>query len=351
MRFGITFFPDVAPDQKDGRRYFAEALRFVELAEPLGFDSVKIVEHYLTPYGGYSPDPLLFLAAASRASRRMRLMTGAVIPAFNHPLKLAGQIGMLDSISDGRLDVGVARAFLPHEFDAFEISMEESRARFEEGVGALVALLSRERVTLEGKFHRFHDVTSLPRPVQKPHPPLFVAAFRTADSFVWAGRQGHNIMVTPFYLRPQELGEMVRTYRKEYAEAGHTPGTEIVNINFRLFVRRSDREAREAARRYVESYIEMLLLPLRAWKGRATAQYPGYEAFVAQVESFPYDAMVEQSFIGSPEPIARRIEYFADICGGEIYPSVDFNFGMMDEAEARESLTLFAREVMPKFRS
>ena len=350
MRFVITFFPDAPPDKKDGRQYFAEALRFVELAEALGFDSVKIVEHYFTPYGGYSPDPIPFLAAASQVSRRMRLMTGAVIPAFNHPLKLAGQIGMLDCISGGRLDVGVARAFLPHEFDSFEVSMEESRARFEEGVGALLALLSRERVTLEGKFHRFHDVTSLPRPVQKPHPPLFVAAFRTADSFLWAGREGHHIMISPFYLRPAELGEMVRRYRKEYAAAGHTPGREVVNINFRLFARKSDREAREQARPYVQHYIEMLLLPLRAWKGRATAQYPGYEAFVSQVESFPYDAMVEQSFIGSPEAIARRIEYFTEICGGEIYPSVDFNFGLMDEAEARESLTLFAREVMPKLR-
>lgn len=350
MRFGITFFPDVAPDQKDGRRYFAEALRFVELADSLGFDSVKIVEHYFTPYGGYSPDPILFLAAASQRSRRMRLMTGAVIPAFNHPLKLAGQIGMLDSISEGRLDVGVARAFLPHEFDAFEVSMEESRARFEEGVAALISLLSRERVTLDGKFHRFHDVTSLPRPVQKPHPPLFVAAFRTADSFVWAGKEGLNIMITPFYLRAEELGEMVKKYRREYTEAGHKPGTEVVNINFRLYAAKSDREAKANARRYVQYYIEMLLLPLRAWKERTSAQYPGYESFVSQVESFPYDAMVEQSFIGDPESIARRIEYFTDICGGEIYPSVDFNFGMMEESEARESLTLFAREVIPRFR-
>lgn len=348
MRFGITYFPDVDPSHKGGRQYFAEALDFVEEADALGFDSVKIVEHYFTPYGGYSPDPLQFLAAASQRSRRMRLITGAVIPAFNHPLKLAGQIAMLDCISGGRLDVGVARAFLPHEFDAFGMSMDESRARYEEGIAALVRLLTEEGVTFDGAFHRFTGITSYPRPVQIPHPPIYVAAFRTAESFEWAGRMGYNIMISPFYLRPAELGEMVRLYRKVYAGSGHEPGAEVVNINFRTYAAETDGEARQRAEKYVRHYIDMLLVPLRAWRGRPSGQYPGYDGFVDQVEKFPYDTMVEQAFIGSPQGIRDRIAYFTEICGGEIYPSIDFNYGNMPVEEARASLRLFAEEVMAK---
>ena len=119
MKFGIDYFPDAHPDRVSGQQYFADVLDLAEIADDLGYDSVKIVEHYFTSYGGYSPDPCLFLAAASQRARRLRLVTGAVLPVFNHPLKLAGQLTMLDAISGGRLDAGVARAFLPYEFDAF----------------------------------------------------------------------------------------------------------------------------------------------------------------------------------------------------------------------------------------
>ena len=134
MRFGVQFFPDVGPDVKSAQTYWQEALHLVSLCDELGFDNVRTVEHYFHPYGGYSPNPIVFLAAAAMRSAKARLITGAVLPVFNHPLKLAGEIGMLDAISGGRLDVGFARAFLPHEFAHFKISLDESRARFEEGV-------------------------------------------------------------------------------------------------------------------------------------------------------------------------------------------------------------------------
>ena len=122
MQFGIQFFPDVGPQHKPADQYFREALALVDQAEPLGYSHVRIVEHHFHYYGGYSPNPCVFLAAAAARTNRMRLVTGAVLPAFNNPLKLAGEIGMLDAISGGRLDVGFARAFLPHEFRRFGVS-------------------------------------------------------------------------------------------------------------------------------------------------------------------------------------------------------------------------------------
>jgi alkanesulfonate monooxygenase SsuD/methylene tetrahydromethanopterin reductase-like flavin-dependent oxidoreductase (luciferase family) len=164
MEFGIQFFPAVGPHQKPADHYWREALELTQLAEQLGFTNVRTVEHYFLSYGGYSPDPLIFLSAAAALTRSMRLITGAVLPVFNNPLKLAGQIGMVDAISGGRLEVGFARAFLPHEFARFGISMDESRARFEEGLEQVRRLLEEEKVTARGRFHSFEDATSLPRP-------------------------------------------------------------------------------------------------------------------------------------------------------------------------------------------
>src|SRR6266704_6549528 len=133
MKFGINFFPAFRPYQKTTAAYFTQCLRVSERADELGYSSIKTVEHYFHDYGGHSTNPIVLLSAVAARTRRIRLITGAVIPAFNNPIKLAGELAMLDNISDGRLDAGFGRAFIPKEFDVFRVSMDESRPRFEEG--------------------------------------------------------------------------------------------------------------------------------------------------------------------------------------------------------------------------
>src|SRR5437870_2009912 len=152
MQFGVQFFPNVKPEEKSGEAYFREALDLAEEADKLGFSHIRIVEHYFHYYGGYSPNPIVFLAAAAQRTRQARLVTGAVLPAFNHPVKLAGEIAMLDAISGGRLDVGFARAFLPHEFRRFCRSPDESVARFREGMEQIELLLTQQNVSHRGRF-------------------------------------------------------------------------------------------------------------------------------------------------------------------------------------------------------
>src|SRR5712692_10496807 len=91
MEVGINFFPDVRPEEKAADVYFDECLRLAAQADELGFHHIRIVEHYFERYGGYSPNPITFLSAASQRTRQIKLITGAVLPAFNHPLKLAGE--------------------------------------------------------------------------------------------------------------------------------------------------------------------------------------------------------------------------------------------------------------------
>ena len=145
MQFGLNFFPCVGPEQKSAERYFREAMHLCSLTDELGYSHIRQVEHYFHPYGGYSPNPLIFLTAAAMRTKNTRLITGAVLPAFNKPLKMAGEIGMLDGISNGRLEVGFARAFLPHEFAAFGVSLDESRRRFTEGLSQITMLLKNRQ--------------------------------------------------------------------------------------------------------------------------------------------------------------------------------------------------------------
>src|SRR6266850_6011305 len=126
MRFGLNFFPSFRLQDMSTAEYYALGLRLSERADELGYASVKAVEHYFHDYGGHTPSPIVLLSAIAARTRRIRPITGAVIPAFNHPIKVAGELAMLDNISKGRLDVGFGRAFIPEEFDAFGIDMDES---------------------------------------------------------------------------------------------------------------------------------------------------------------------------------------------------------------------------------
>ena len=130
---GCNFFPCVEPEEKSASQYFGECLELVGLADRYGYSHIRTVEHYFHPYGGYSPNPIVFLSAAAQISKKARIVTGAVLPVFNNPLKLAGEIAMLDGLSNGRLEVGIARAFVPEEFRHFKVELNESVARFDEG--------------------------------------------------------------------------------------------------------------------------------------------------------------------------------------------------------------------------
>src|SRR5215469_5433926 len=232
LEFGMQFFPDIGPELKSAAEYFDESLRLVDFCDPYGWGHVRTVEHYFHPYGGYSPNPIVFLAAAAQRTRRARLVTGAVLPVFNHPLKLAGEIAMLDAISGGRLDVGFARAFLPHEFRRFGRSPDESVARYREGMEQVELLLTQENVTHRGRFHAIENTTSLPRPTQKPRPKFYIAAQNTPDSFVFAGRVGHSVMAIP--LTGALMSERLGTDRAAWKEAGQ-PGDGEVMLAFHMF--------------------------------------------------------------------------------------------------------------------
>jgi len=349
MQFGVQFFPDVKPQEKSGVQYFDEALILAEEVEKLGFTHIRIVEHYFHYYGGYSPNPMLFLAAAAQRTRRARLVTGAVLPVFNHPLKLAGEIGMLDAISGGRLDVGFARAFLPHEFRRFGRSPDESVARFREGMEQVELLLTRENVTHRGRFHTIENTTSLPRPTQRPRPKFYIAALNTPDSFTFAGQMGYSIMAIP--LGAARMKPLIGSYREAWRAAGH-PGDGEVMLAFHMFCDTDGDCARAFACRFLDAYLYSGVEAAADWlDGRASQDYPGYDKVIARLREMSAADQIAAgaAWIGSPGEIADQIRRTKDDFGMYEHASLQVNFNMVPLDAALASMRLFAREVMPRF--
>ncbi len=349
MRFGIQFFPDIGPEVKSGRDYWQEALHLTGLCDEFGYSHVRTVEHYFNAYGGYSPNPIVFLAAAAQLTAKARLVTGAVLPAFNNPLKLAGEIGMLDALSDGRLDVGFARAFLPHEFARFGVSVDESRARFEEGMAQVARLLEEENVTAEGRFHSFMNTTSLPRPTQQPRPPFYVAALSTPDSFTRAGELGHSIMAIP--MAGGMMAELIGRYREAWRQAGH-PGNGTVMLAFHMFCHRDERRAAEIAREPLNRYLRSLVDAASDWTaGMSSKDYPNYDKIIEALSRETFETQTEKgaAWVGPPAKLIDTITAYDEMVGGFEIASMQVNFNTLPVAEADASMRLFAAEVMPHF--
>ncbi len=347
MEFGLQFFPAVAPDEKTAQQYWGEALHLVGLCDELGYANVRTVEHYFHPYGGYSPNPIVFLTAAAMRTAKTRLITAAVLPVFNHPLKLAGEIGMLDAISGGRLEVGFARAFLPHEFAHFGVSMDESRARFDEGVEQVRLLLEGENVTSEGQFHTFRNVTSLPRPTQVPRPPFWVAALATPESFERAGRNGYAVMAIP--MAGGRMRELIRIYRDAWVEAGHA-GRGRVMMAFHMFCHPDRSRAFEIAREPLNRYLKRLVDGAHHWlHGADSADYPGYDKIIANLDQETIETQMAKgaAWVGDPAAIRDAIAAYVDLVGDFEIASLQVNFNTIAVEDAEQSMRLFAEEVMP----
>jgi alkanesulfonate monooxygenase SsuD/methylene tetrahydromethanopterin reductase-like flavin-dependent oxidoreductase (luciferase family) len=348
VRVGIQFFPDIGPEEKSARDYWQEALRLVALVDRYGYQHVRTVEHYFLPYGGYSPNPAVFLAAAAQVTRHARLVTGAVLPAFNNPLKLAGELAMLDALCDGRLDIGFARAFLPHEFERFNVRLDESRARFDEGVEQVRRLLEEENVTCEGRFHSFRNVTSLPRPTQRPRPPFYVAALGTRESFERAGANGYGIMAIP--MAGGAMRDLIDAYRNARAAAGHEgPGS--VMLAFHMLCHQDQREAEEMARGPLNRYLRSLVAAASEWtSGTASADYPGYDKVIEALgrETFETQVAKGAAWVGTPERILETIASYTDQIGPFEIASLQVNFNDLPLPVAEQSMRLFGECVLPR---
>ena len=352
MEFGLQFFPDVGPEEKSAQQYWNECLGLVDLCDELGYTQVRTVEHYFEPYGGYSPSPHIFLTAASQRTSKARLLTGAVLPVFNHPLKIAGEIGMLDAISNGRLDCGFGRAFLPHEFQRFDRTMDESRARFDEGVAAVRRLLEEENVTFNGDFHRFNNVTSLPRPTQKPRPPFCVAALGTPQSMQASGSNGYNLMLVPF--AGHQMREALGIYREAWRQAGHS-GEGKIALGFHMFCHQDREEAHRIAKPNINAYFKSLVAAAEqdsGWgAGASSKDYPGYDRHLEQLRAADFDSLLDGGaiWVGTPEDIRQQITGYAAEVGGFDTASLQVNFHLVSASDAAASMHLFAQGVISSF--
>jgi len=233
MKFGI-FFEHQVPrpwEPGDEARVFAEALEQIELADRIGIEYAWLVEHHFLEEYSHSSAPELFLAAASQRTKRIRLGHGIVhtLPAINHPARIAERIATLDILSGGRVDFGTGEGSAAAELDAFGVDPADKRAMWEEGTRVALRCLTEQPFTgFAGDHVQLAPRNVVPKPIQTPHPPVWVACTRR-ETIQLAAQRGIGALSFAFF-DPEEAKTWVDDYYETLANEG-VPIGDAVNAN------------------------------------------------------------------------------------------------------------------------
>ena len=332
MKFGIF-------DQHDasGRalpEHYAQRLALAELYDDLGFHIYHMSEHHSTPLST-TPSPSVFLAAVAQRTKRIRLGPLVYILPLYNPLRLVEEICMLDGLSNGRFEIGIGRGASPHEVRFMGVPAEQALDVYREAHDIVMQGLTRQRLDYRGTHFAYDGVPVALQPVQKPHPPVWYVA-GSADSAIWPARQGYNVIASgPL----ERVRAVAAAYRAEYAKMGRGAAARpLVGLNRFVVVAESDGQAKDIASRAWKPFVASFW---RLWR-----DFGGSPATMNLPESIDPVIAGGGAIVGSPETVRRilgeqiaqtRVTYFEG----------SFVFGDMSFDEARHSIELFAREVMP----
>ena len=353
MKFGTYYFFQAHPRYSHDQIIHRELEQMV-WTEELGFDQVWLTEHHFIDYG-LSVDPATLASAVASRTERIRIGLAAAILPFYEPLRLAEQMALVDIISKGRLDMGVGRGNRPAEFRGYRVPQHENRERFEEALEILVRAWTQDSVSFEGRYFRIPDVRVIPKPVQKPHPPLYQVCV-SKDSIENTALRGWPMLNSVLFGTLDKLHESRDIYLAALEKAGRSEDEKRSlmdrwGVSRHIYVAETDAQAlaetREAEMWYQESFRKFQV-PERIEDAHPSLQ-PGFRAQAERLSQITWEALVRETVaFGSPDTVARHIAEMRDIGIGQVLCWM--NFGGLAQDKIRRSMELFAREVMPRFR-
>ena len=344
MKFSLFAHMERIEPGTSHARLFDELTELVLMAEEAGFGTAWIGEHHGMEFT-IAPNPFINLAYLGAKTSRIRLGTGTVVAPFWHPIKLAGEAALTDVATGGRLDLGLARGAYAFEYERLTPGLDAMGAgqRLREMVPVIKKLWEGDHAH-QGEFWSFPATTVVPRPVQRPHPPLWLAA-RDPNSHAFAVAQGCNVQVTPLASGDAEVASLMERFEAACAAHPEGPRPRIMLLQH-AFVAASAAEADRLARDLSRFYCYF-----GAWFKNERPVRQGFieplsEAEMAAMPNYAPDVMRKNLVIGQPDEVIARLKGY-EALGYDQY-SVWIDSGLSHERK-KKSLDLFVREVMPAF--
>ncbi|MBX5491875.1 MAG: LLM class flavin-dependent oxidoreductase [Chloroflexi bacterium] len=342
-------------DPQVGHQLYNRYLDELEYADELGFDGICVNEHHQNAYG-LMPSPNVMAAMLARRTQRAKIaILGNALPLRDHPLRVAEEVAMLDVVTGGRIISGFVRG-IGCEYHSFSMNPTHSRERFLEAHDLIIrAWTEPGPFEFYGKHYRFRYVNVWPRPLQQPHPPIWIPSQGSSETIEWAAERRYPYLQT--FNTLAALRKNLGAYREAAQRYGYEASPEQLGWAVPVYVAPTDEEARREAKPHIELFYNQLL--------RYPPEYgfpPGYlteRSMVAVLQAKVADRQGHRTFeqmnadgyiiAGSPETVRQRLtEAQKEIGYGLLVPFLQF--GSLPADLTRRNTELFAREVMPALR-
>ncbi len=336
LQFGVLQFFSWPGRKHPLPTVYDRALNRIDIMERSGaYEAVWLAEHHFTTYS-VSPSVSVMGALVAARTERLRIGTAVSLASMYHPLRLAEEIALLDVVSGGRVNWGAGRGNDPGEFTVFDLDLDSSYAKFRENVDIVVRAWQDERLTYRGDFHTFEDVEVLPKPLQRPHPPVWLAS-SSPDAIAWSASAGYSILMDP-HSTHADIGVKYAAYRAGLTDAGHSVEGRVTPMARLIAVAPTDEEAREIALRGAQWTVGSMSDPSRRkYSKRLRPGSPPSDegARRSAVERYVDDVIIH----GSPARVAERIQALQEQIGLHY---------LLCAPLSHSSFLLLTNEVIPK---
>ena len=348
MHVGI--FVEEMRQGADQATAFRDVFELADRAEAWGIDCVWLGEIHFTPTRSVISASLQVASAIAARTRRLHVGTAVQVLPLNHPLRIAEEVATVDQISRGRFEFGIGRSGVVRTYDVYGVAYAESQARFREALEIIRLGWAGEPFSYEGQFYRVENATVVPRPYQKPHPPIRMAT-TSDETFPLAGRLGLPIFIGLRTTEIADLQDQLAPYRQAWREAGHA-GEPSVYLRIPVYASPTAEGAREEPRASMSAFFARQTELARAAVGRAGAGPADRRRMQAErMASLTYeDVLARKVVFGTAGAVIDRLQQLQEELGldgivAELNPG-----GLIPPELETRSLQILAGEVVPALR-
>jgi alkanesulfonate monooxygenase SsuD/methylene tetrahydromethanopterin reductase-like flavin-dependent oxidoreductase (luciferase family) len=347
-------------DPIKGAANYAEHLEEMAYCEELGFDGVVFNEHHYSAYGTM-PSPNLIASALSQKTKKIKIgVLGNILPLRNHPVRVAEEYAMIDCLSNGRLIAGFVRG-IPPEYIWYGVNPEESRGRFEEAYDLIMTAWTEPVWSHEGKFFHLQDCAIWPRPLQQPHPPIWIAA-RSAESIEWCVKR--HLPTAQVYQTTGQIEDTFGYYRSKAKEEGWEATPDQFILCRHIYIDETEKKACEFAEPAMRYFFTVFnrgfneALNKSAVDQKLSAALTSERSFSyfregnrerRDFSKFDWEGLLDSGYLiaGNPDSVAKQIQSQMQQVGADHFMGM-FHIGNLAHEKVISSLNLFKKEIMPR---